>query len=259
MRRSIREKNSSGEEGQWICGIHPLLEALSSQSSSLDKIYMVQGHWGRALREVAALAKERRIPMVRTPREALDRLVEGKGHQGVVGRKGAVSYLPLESILDSAVGPKPGVVAFFYHVQDPQNLGAALRSARIFGIQGVVLEEEHSASITPAVIKASAGMALEVPVARIPNFMEGLEKAKERDFSLFAATLDGKPLGEVPVKRPMALVFGSEGEGLPDRVVQKCDEEISIPMALSGVSLNLSVAAGIFFFWCSRKGSLKIT
>jgi 23S rRNA (guanosine2251-2'-O)-methyltransferase len=165
----------------------------------------------------------------------------------------------LDSILDSAAGLEPGVVAFFYHIQDPQNLGAALRSARIFGIKGVVLEEEHSASITPAVIKASAGMALDLPLARVSNLVEGLEKAKERNFSLFAATLDGKPLGEVPVKRPMALVFGSEGEGLPDRVIQKCDEKISIPMVWSGGSLNLSVAAGILFFWCSEKGSLKTT
>ncbi len=248
------------EKGEWIFGIHPLREALSASSGSLDKIYMLQGHWGRALREIAALAKEKRIPISRAPREALDRLVNGKGHQGVIGRKGTFSYVPLDLLLELAAGPKPGVVAFFHHIQDPQNLGAVLRSAQAFGVKGIVLEEECSVSVTPAVVKASAGMAFKVPLARISSLVEGLQRAKDRDFSLIATTLNGKPLQKMVVKKPVALVFGAEGGGLPSRIVERCDEAVSISMEPieygGGGSLNLSVAAGIFFFWYTLEKAL---
>ena len=134
-------------------------------------------------------------------------------------------------------------------VQDPRNLGAILRTARAFGIGGVVLARDRSAGVTSVVVSASAGFLFGLPIAQVPNLVRAMEALKAAGFWLVGlAPRDGTPIGRFePPSRP-ALVAGGEGEGLRALVDRSCDFTVTIPMIAGVESLNVSVAIGVALY-----------
>ena len=131
-------------------------------------------------------------------------------------------------------------------ILDPQNLGSIIRSAHCLGANGVVIPTDRAASVTPAVLKASAGSAEHLPISRVTNVSRTIDDLKNRGFWVFGADAHGgKDIGEHNFKVPAVLVMGSEDKGIRPLVKRKCDFLVTIPMAGKFDSFNVAVAAGI--------------
>jgi len=197
---------------------------------------------GPRVEPLGRLAAARGIPVEVVERAVLDRLAGSPHHQGAVAVAAAFRYAPLERV----VAADCASALVLDGVQDPRNLGAILRTARAFGVGGVVLARDRSVGITPVVVSASAGLLFGLRIAQVPNLVRAMEALKAAGFWLVGlAPRDGTPIDRfAPPSRP-ALVAGGEGEGLRALVGRTCDFTVTIPMATGVESLNVSVAVGI--------------
>lgn len=243
-----------------LVGRNPVREALERGERSIEKVLLARGSGGRAVEAIRRAAKAAGVPVQVVPPQRLARLAPGLAHQGVVALAAAVAYADLEAMLH-AIAPDPDevrarrpVLVALDEIEDPHNFGAILRSAVAAGAAGVIVPERRMAPLSAAAVKASAGTADRIPVARAPNLAEALLQLKERGY--WVAGLDGG--GEETVwtldwDRPVAIVVGSEGRGLRPRVRDLCDHLVSIPLRGPAESLNASVAAGIALFAAVRE------
>jgi len=236
-------------------GRNSVLEALRAEVP-LKSIHIASGidHDDRT-KEAMQLATERGIPLLETTRGDLDRLVDGQVHQGIAAIMPPYEYLDLEDLLDDAeaksekLGKAPLFVALD-GVTDPRNLGAVLRSAGAFGVDGVIIPSRRAAGVTAAAWKVSAGAAARVPVARVTNLTRALEDLKKA--GCFVIGLDAH--GDTDVANihlavdPMVLVIGAEGKGLSRLVKDTCDLIAAIPIAATTESLNAATATGIALY-----------
>jgi 23S rRNA (guanosine2251-2'-O)-methyltransferase len=139
-------------------------------------------------------------------------------------------------------------------IKDPHNLGAVCRAAEVAGASGVVIPRRRAASVTPAVCKASAGAVEHLPVARVRNLAEWLDRAKEGGAWVYGAAAEaGKRYTDLDWRGRAVLVLGSEDRGLRPRVAEACDELVSIPVRGRVASLNASVAAAVILFEAARQ------
>lgn len=199
--------------------------------------------------QLADAARARGVPVDLVDRGTLDRLAPAAHHQGVVAHTPPFRYAPLDVLL----APASPSALVLDGIQDPRNLGAILRTARAAGVGGVVLPQDRSAGITPAVVAASAGLVFGLPVVRVPNLVRAMEALKTAGYWLVGLAADAPESLDrlAPPPRP-ALVLGGEGEGLRPLVRRTCDFVVSIPMAAGVESLNVSVAAGIALYGVLR-------
>ena len=235
-----------------IAGIHPVREALLARRP-VDRVLIARGAGGQRLQEIVDLCREQSIPVRFEPREALDRAARNATHQGVVAFAAAHQYRELETVL---VGAE--LVVILDGVEDPHNLGAIVRTAHAAGANAVCVPERRAAGLTEAVVKAAAGALEHLPVVRIGNVAQTLERLKAAGFWIYGLDERGPQLyTEVDYARPTAIVLGGEGHGLHQHLQKHCDVLIRIPMAGAISSLNVSVAAGVALFEWRRKVGWK--
>jgi 23S rRNA (guanosine2251-2'-O)-methyltransferase len=232
---------------QIVYGRNPVLEALAS-GAGIERIYMQKGIEGAGTK-IYALAKKAGIPVTSLDRRALAREAGTDAHQGVAAVMGSFSYADVEDILASAAAlrEEPFIVVLD-GIEDPHNLGAILRSAAGAGAHGVVIRADRAAQVTPAAVKASAGAAVRMPVARVTNIARAIDGLKERGVWVYGADVGGESYASLTYEGAAALVIGSEGKGLSRLVREKCDRIASIPMRGKLASLNASCAAAIMLF-----------
>src|SRR4051812_8029472 len=188
------------------------------------------------MQEVIDLARRASIPVRFEPRSALDRLAGSSAHQGVVAIGAARQYADLEH---AAAGQ---LILVLDGVEDPHNLGAIVRTAHAAGASAIVVPERRSAPLTETVERAAAGALEYLPVARVTNITQTLERLKEKRFWIYGLDERGLELYDtVEYNIPTALVFGGEGKGLHQAVQKHCDVLVRIPMAGAVSSLNVSV------------------
>ncbi len=229
-------------------GPHACEEALAR--GELRTLWIAEAAWGRVgkLRELARAAG---AVIHREPMEALDRRAQGQRHQGLLGEGSAFAYTDLSRIL-GVVREKAAsaLVLALDGITDPHNLGAVLRSAAAAGVDGVVIPERRSAQVNETVVRASAGTAGRVPVARVVNLGRALEELQEAGAWLYglAAGPDSVDYLEEPFDRATVLVMGAEGEGLHQKIAERCDRLLRIPMPGEVESLNVSAAAAVALF-----------
>lgn len=232
-----------------ISRVNPLCEALRTAPRRVHKILIQNESRHHGLGEIIRLAKAARIPYSFVPKATLDRL--SPGHQGVAALLGAKEFASLEDIL--AASKRPFLV-LLDEVEDPQNLGAIVRSAAGAGADGILLPERRSAGLTDTVQTVSAGGLEHVPVARVPNLARAMDGLRERGVWLVGAEGGGPdPWHDFDYTEPVGLVFGSEGKGMRPLVRSKCDRVLSIPLAGGLGSLNVASAAAVFLFEVSRQ------
>jgi 23S rRNA (guanosine2251-2'-O)-methyltransferase len=201
------------------------------------------------------LANQTNIPVQHIPRKKLDNL--GGNHQGVALEVGRYPTVALEDILARAekFNPPPFLVALD-HFEDPHNLGAILRTAEVVGVHGLLLPKQRSVDVTPAVVRASAGAAEHVWVAKIPNLAQALKKLKQAGIWVVGVenTPDALPYHQANLSGAITLVIGSEGRGMSRLVKETCDFLIKLPMRGQVESLNASVACGLILYevWRAR-------
>lgn len=254
-------------EERLVFGVGPVREVLSARPEDVERLVLSFARAARArhgrkpdpLVRLAEAARERGVRVEEKPPSFLDRMAGPKiRHQGAIAVVASrYAYAELGDLVAAAEarGERPLVVALD-QVTDPQNLGAVIRSAHVLGAHGVAIPQDRSAEVTPAVVKASAGAAERLPVARVKNLARAVEALKAQGLWAAAVTSSGDaaPLSELDASVPLCLVLGSEGKGIRRLVLRECDLRVAIPMRGEGVgSLNVSVAAGVALYEVARK------
>jgi 23S rRNA (guanosine2251-2'-O)-methyltransferase len=231
--------------------LNPLLEILRASPGRLQKI-LIQNERGHAkISEIIRLAKSEGIPLVSVPRRKLDTLAPG--HQGILGIMAAKECSSVDDILAASANP---FLVLLDEVEDPQNLGAIIRSAEGAGADGIILPERRSAGLTDTVLLVSAGAAAHLKIARVTNLARTMEDLKNRGLWLVGAESGRRKLWyEFDYTVPVGIVLGSEGRGLRRLVGEKCDELLAIPLFGRVNSLNVAAAAAVFFFEVVRQRS----
>ena len=236
-----------------IYGINPVMEALQAGRVTALR---VADKSGTRLQQLLALAAQRGVAVRRVPVEALDRDARGGVHQGVVADAEDPRDYSLEELVRGARGP--ALLLVLDGIEDPQNLGAILRTADAAGVDGVVVQNRRSAALGGAAAKASAGAVAHTRLAEVVNIARTLDELK--DLGVWTVGLAGEattPYVSIDFTIPTALVLGAEGTGLRRLVREKCDFLVSIPMHGQLNSLNVSVAAGVALFEAVRQRTLQ--
>jgi 23S rRNA (guanosine2251-2'-O)-methyltransferase len=232
-----------------VFGINPVSEALKARRVS--RLVHVRGG-GPRVDTLVARAQELRIPIDTIDRMALDKMARGSVHQGVAADLQALPAYTVEELVRESEGAPLLVV--LDGIEDPQNVGAILRSADAAGATGIVRQARHAAPLHGATAKASAGAVSHVRIATVVNIARTLEELKE--LGVWTVGLDSHatdPYDQVDYCAPTAFVLGAEGEGLRRLVRESCDRVVGIPMSGHVGSLNVSVAAGIVLFEAVRQ------
>jgi 23S rRNA (guanosine2251-2'-O)-methyltransferase len=235
-------------------GIHPVREALRARRP-LDKVLIAKGASGPRIQEIIDLCRSQSVPVRFEPRELLDRTSKGVPHQGAIAFGAVHGYIELNDVVK-----RGGLIVILDGLEDPHNLGAVIRTAHAAGAAAIVVPERRSAPLTETVERAAAGALEYLPVSRVTNVSQSLERLKERGFWIYGLDERGSELYDhVDYAEPTAIVLGGEGKGLHQAVKKHCDVLVRIPMAGAVSSLNVSVAAGIVLFEWHRRQTKTVT
>ncbi len=239
-----------------IFGVNPILEALISGKRSFNKILVAKGARENRLGRILRLAREKSVPVYYVDKKQLDDLVHKVKHQGIIAKIAPIDYSSPDEFINSIkLKGNQGVICLLDEIADPHNLGAIIRSAEVLGIDGIVITKRNSCPITATVEKTSAGAIEYIPIVRVDNLVNFIEKLKKENFWVVGADIKGDICYETNLAGPLAMVIGSESKGLRHLVQQKCDFLIKIPMAGPGPisSLNASCAASILMYEIYRQ------
>lgn len=230
-------------------GKNPILEALSRKRRRVLRIWVDQGAKPEPrLDRILRLAAEQNVAVARVERQKLDRMADGRVHNGIVAEAEELPSFTTAALLDDLFGR--GVDPFLVLVDEvayEHNLGAILRSSLGFGVHGVIIPTRRGAGLSPVVQRVAMGAAEEVPVVR-EGLYSALKPIKKSGIRVVGADMGGKPMSELDLRGPLALMLGSEGEGLGAELRARCDEIVSIPLAGGLESLNVSVAAALLMY-----------
>lgn len=239
----------------FIYGIHPILEALRS-GKEIDKILLKKGMHNQAIEDILEEARQRHIPVQEVPIEKLNRTT-GKPHQGIIAFLALVEYQDIEHILPLIFekGETP-LLVILDRVTDVRNFGAICRSASCAGAHAVIIPSRGAAQINEDTVKSSAGALSRIPVCRAHNLKETIRFLKDSGVSVLGITeKSSADYFKTDMKTPVALLMGSEEDGISPEYLKLCDERVKIPMAGPVESLNVSVATGIMLFEAVRQRS----
>ena len=236
-----------------IAGRNAVMEALRSQRS-INKILVQDGAKGGSMSEIIAIAKERSLNLEFVKGEKLDKLVPGIRHQGVVAMVAPIAFQTMEDVFAKAAAKNEDpFIILLDELQDPQNVGALIRTADAAGVHGIMMPKRRSCPLNAVVAKISAGAVEYVPVVQIGNIAQTIEELQKRGCWVVGADMDGATYYEANLKGPLVLVIGAEGKGLGRLVKQKCDAIVSIPMVGGVSSLNASNAGAILMYEAVRQ------
>ena len=250
------------ESGSLVYGKNPVAELLKS-GAGVDTVLLAEGMAPAVAAYYTALAKEAGAAVKRVHPNKLRQLAGTDSHQGVAAFASEIAYVTLEDLLAAARAKgEPPFLVLSDGIEDPHNLGAVMRSALLCGAHGVVIPKRGGAPVSPTAIKASAGAAERLPVARVANIGEAVRRLKEQGVFVYCADMDGVPLHKNNLTGPVALVLGSEGSGVSPLVKKLCDGVVRLEMAATGTgvdSFNVSVAAGIILYEIQAQRAAKAT
>lgn len=238
-----------------IYGINPVLEALRSRERNFKEILIEAGRKGNEIHKIELLAKSGNISIKRESGSALENISGTNRHQGVVAIVSHKKEIELHELIEQLYkkDSKP-VIVILDGIEDPGNLGAIIRSAEALGIGGVIIPKDRAAGITPVVVKRSAGAIEHIPVVRVTNISNTIEELKEKGFWIVGVESGTeKSCFLLSYNDPIAVVFGSESNGMRRLTREKCDYMVSIPMKGRVASLNVSAACAIIFYEILRQ------
>jgi 23S rRNA (guanosine2251-2'-O)-methyltransferase len=233
---------------RYIYGVNPVSEAIRSRAGEIERLYVVEGSaTSRPAVELLGRARSLGIEVEQVGRDRVAAMTQGGVHQGLVAQLRGFEYAQLEDLLAQAGQTnRPLLLVVLDGVQDPQNLGAVIRSSYALGAHGVVIPKDRSAQVTAAVVKASAGATELCPVAQVVNLSRSIEAIKAAGAWIVAADPTSKDsLWKAKLSGPLAIVVGGEASGIRPGVLKHCDLRLSIPMVGRIGSLNASVATAI--------------
>ncbi len=240
-----------------LYGLHPVEEALKAGRRCFDQVLVARERHDERLESLVALCREAGVRVRQEAREQLTQLAQTPAHQGVVAMVRPQEFLTIEDLYEPV---KPGAARLLLAldgVEDPQNLGALLRVADGAGVDGVLLTERRSAPLSPVAVKASAGAAEHLRIARVVNLVRALEDLKRRNLWIIGLDERGTcDYDQFDLTGNRVIVLGREGAGLHDLVRRTCDHLLRIPMSGGVSSLNVSAAGAVVLFEAFRQRRL---
>ena len=236
-----------------LAGRNSVTEALRS-GRSINKLLVQDGIKGGSVSEIIGLAKTASVVLEFCKAERLDKLADGLRHQGFVALAAPIRFHSLEEVL--ALAKEKDETPFLLlldELQDPQNVGALIRTADAAGVHGVLLPKRRSCPLNAVVAKISAGAGVYVPVVQIGNITQTIEELKKLGFWIAGADMNGEDYYKSNLTGPMVIVVGAEGKGLGRLVKEKCDIIVSLPMQGGVSSLNASAAGAVLLYEVVRQ------
>lgn len=240
-----------------IFGTRAVMEAIKAKRE-IEKIFIQAGLNNDLIKELIQTARANSVPFTFVPQEKLNRL-SSKNHQGVVCQMAAVQYANLENIIDKAYseGREPFLL-IIDRVTDVRNFGAVARTAECAGLDAILMGDAGNAPLTADAMKTSAGALSHLPVCRVKDMKKTIRFLKDNGIQIVACTEKANTLlYEVNLNLPVALILGSEEDGISPQLLKEADYLAKIPMKGKISSLNVSVAAGISIYEAIRQKSYK--
>jgi len=235
----------------WTVGFHAVLGVLEGDQP-VDALLLQQDRRDARMKKIRAAARRRAIRYDLVPRTRLDRVAGGVAHNGCALRSAPISFVPLEDLM--AAADEPGRLLVLDDVLDPHNVGAVIRTAAAFAVDGLVIAGPSAPPLGGAVAKAAAGHLGRVKVAREKVAADALTRLRTNGYWVFAADVAGTALQDVRSCERWVLCIGAEERGLRAKTRSQVDEFVAVPMAAGVESLNLSVSAGILLWELSKAG-----
>lgn len=241
-----------------LYGVHPVAEALRAGQRRFDHVLVAAERHDDRLARLVAECRHAGVRVRQEPREQLTQIAGTNMHQGVVALVHPKEMLSIEDLFEAPVAGQSRLLLALDGVEDPQNLGALLRVADGAGVDGVIVTERRSAPLSSVAVKASAGAAEHLRVARVVNLVRALEELKQQN--IWVIGLDERSetdYDRFDLTGNCVLVLGREGAGLHDLVRRTCDHLLRIPMAGGVSSLNVSTAGAVVLYEAYRQRRAK--
>ncbi|MGL4847674.1 MAG: 23S rRNA (guanosine(2251)-2'-O)-methyltransferase RlmB [Clostridium sp.] len=240
-----------------IIGRNAVMEALKNDKT-IEALYITNGSREGSINAIIGMAKDKKIVIKEVEKRALDSMVNGVVHQGVVAKITPYNYCEVSDILKRAErkGQDPFII-ILDEIEDPHNLGSIIRTAETCGVHGIIIPKRRNVGVTPTVYKSSVGAVEHVRIAKVTNINKAIDELKSAGVWIYGADIEGREYShEVNFSGPCGIVIGSEGRGISKLTLKKCDKVVKIPMIGRINSLNASVAGGIMMYEV-LKGRLK--
>ena len=223
-----------------VIGINPVLEVLQNREKTIEKLEVYKGVRGEVLQKIQRLASERNIKIFYTNKKI-------ENSQGFcIFLTDYDYYREFDEILENMARKSQSIILILDEIQDPRNFGALIRSAEVFGVDAIIIPERNSVRINETVVKTSTGAIEYVPIVKVTNLSNTIEKLKKIDYWVYGAAGEAESSSaEEQYPQKVVLVLGNEGTGLRKKAREYCDKLIKIPMRGKINSLNVSVAGGI--------------
>ena len=235
-----------------IYGIRSVIEAINS-SKDIDKVFIQIGLKGTLIGKLESLIRKNKINSSYVPTQKLDRLSK-KNHQGVIAKISPIKFLNMQELGEKLNISKNPFVLILDQISDVRNFGAIIRTAEISGVNGIIIQNSSSAPINSDTIKTSAGAIFNIPICKVNHIKDAIYHLKSMDISIISATEKAdKNVYDVDLKKPVAIIMGSEQRGINKSVIKISDEVVRLPMYGKIESLNVSVACGIFLYEVVRQ------
>ena len=244
-----KETNIDAIREDLILGRNAVIEALKSDRT-IECLYVSKGDLEGSIKVALGLARDKGIVVKEADRRKLDTMCEGLNHQGIVAKVTPFKYCEMNDILEVAEkkDEKPFIV-ILDEIEDPHNLGSIIRTAELCGVHGIIIPKRRNVGVTSTVYKCSAGAIEHMKIAKVTNINATIDMLKEKGIWIYGADIEGKDYSyNTDFSGPCALIIGSEGKGISNLTLKKCDLLVKIPMVGKINSLNASVAGGIMMY-----------
>ena len=247
-----KERNNTSNESMredLIIGRNAVIEALKSDRT-IECVYVSKGDLEGSIKVALGLAKDKGVVIKEADRRKLDTMCDGLNHQGIVARVTPFKYCEVNDILEYAKRKEQQpFIVILDEIEDPHNLGSIIRTAELCGVHGIIIPKRRNVGVTSTVYKCSAGAIEHMKIAKVTNINAIIDMLKEQGIWIYGADIDGKDYSyNTDFSGPCALIIGSEGKGISNLTLKKCDLLVKIPMIGKINSLNASVAGGIMMY-----------
>lgn len=252
QKKNTIEKTQNADK-DFVFGLHSVKEVLKGDRD-VNKLFLQSDLKDRNAQELKQLARKHKTLISEVPKSKLDAMTNGGNHQGVVAAVAAYQYAGIDDLFVRA--EEAGEDPFFLildGLEDPHNLGSLLRTADAIGCHGIIIPERRQVGLTQTVAKTSTGAIEHVPVARVVNISQTIDKLKQRGVWVFGTDMSGQSLFTMDASLPLAVVIGNEGKGISPGVKKHLDGVLTIPMVGHVQSLNASVAGALVMYEVFRK------
>ncbi|WP_143960341.1 23S rRNA (guanosine(2251)-2'-O)-methyltransferase RlmB [Litoribacter populi] len=249
--------NKGEHEKDFIFGTRAVIEAINALKD-IDKILVNKEQNNDLTKELLALAKAEKIPVVRVPEAKLNRITR-KNHQGVVAHVSAIEYASLDNVIETCFsqGVSP-LILVLDRITDVRNFGAIARTAECAGVHAIVIPEKGSAQINSDAVKTSAGALNFLPICRVKNLYYTVKDLKKMGLTVISCTeKTERDMYAADYTGPTCLIMGSEEDGISNELMGISDEFVGIPMTGNIESLNVSVASGVLIYEAVRQRKAK--